>query len=195
MVSSSNHSAYGKRSILRQAQDDRPSYKLSFFGTFGLAFCFLLSAFCSGCSFNPDLQGKGQAYLQGEWQQDTSAIQQKLITFSHYHIRFECDSFFLQLNNYSRVNYGTDSCRHNGKWAEYVKGHYAQKNDTLFLKGFYCNANFTLKNEGCFNIGVYQEFFKISKQTDSLVQLQGAASVIPINLKLVKRTICHQKPL
>jgi hypothetical protein len=38
----------------------------------------------ASCSFNPNLQGKGEVYIQGEWRQDSSALQQKLVTFSRY---------------------------------------------------------------------------------------------------------------
>jgi hypothetical protein len=35
--------------------------------------------------------------------------------------------------------------------------------------------------------GPYEEFFKVSKKTDSLIQLSGTSSVIPINLHLIKK--------
>lgn len=161
------------------------------------AFSFLLLAFTlNSCSFNPDLQGKGETYLQGEWQQDSSAVQQKLVAFSAYRIKFDCDSFFMQIHSRSNVNFGSDTCRKNGQWAEYIKGAYRQRNDTLFMKGQFCKANFSLKtNTDCFRVGPYEEFFRMSKKTDSVVQLSGTSNVIPIQLKLIKRTTCTQKPL
>ena len=44
------------------------------------ALCFLLlaSSLC-GCWFNPNMQGKGEVYLQGEWQQDSVAGQKQLL--------------------------------------------------------------------------------------------------------------------
>lgn len=161
------------------------------------AFCFLLSAFClSSCSLNPDMQKRGQASLQGEWLQDSSAIQQKLVTSSTYRIRFDCDSFFVQINNVSKVNYGADTCMRSGRWSEYIKGNYAQKNDTLYLKGLFCNPDFSYKeNTDCFRTGPYKEFFKIVNKKDSVIQLSGTSSVIPIQLHLIKRTSCTPKPL
>jgi hypothetical protein len=142
------------------------------------------------------MQGKGQLYLQGEWQQDSSAVQKQLVTFSRYNMKFDCDSFYVQIHNQSRVNYGSDTCMRSGHWAEYVKGAYMQRNDTVFLKGQFCNADFTFKsNTDCFRVGPYEEFFKIGKKTDSLIQLTGTSNVIPINLHLIKRTSCTQKPL
>jgi hypothetical protein len=167
--------------------------------TFWAASCFLLFAFCfslQSCSMNPNLQGKGETYIQGEWQQDSSAMEQKLVTASAYHAKFDCDSFYISINNRSNVNYGADTCMHNGHYAEYIKGTYAQRNDTVFLKGQFCNANFTLKvNADCFRTGPYEEFFKMAKKADSMVQLSGTSSVIPINLHLIKKTSCIQKPL
>ncbi|GAB3910676.1 fumarate hydratase [Mucilaginibacter boryungensis] len=145
---------------------------------------------------NPNMQGKGELYLQGQWQQDTSAVQKQLVTFSRYEMKFDCDSFYVQIHSQSKVNYGSDTCMRSGHWAEYVKGAYRQRNDTLFLKGQFCNADFSLKtNSDCFRVGPYEEFFKISKKADSLVQLSGTSNVIPINLHLIKRTTCTQKPL
>ncbi len=162
------------------------------------AICFTLAvlSFFSSCAFNPDLQGRGEKYLQGEWQQDSSALEQQLVVAPHYYVKFDCDSFFIKISYRSKVNYGSDTCRNSGHWAEYIKGAYSQKNDTLFLKGQYCNANFTLKtNTDCFRTGPYQELFKVSHANGPLVNLSGTSMVIPVNLKLMKRTSCVQKPL
>src|ERR1700739_5083986 len=120
-------------------------------------FTLLLSAstFVS-CSFNPNLQGKGEAYLQGEWRQDSVPMQQKLTEYSLYNISFSCDSFYMQINSFSKVNNGDNSCTASGQWTEYIKGAYSQRGDTLHLRGQFCNANFSLKQEGgCFRSGIY----------------------------------------
>jgi len=161
------------------------------------AFCFLLLAFCvAGCTMNPNMQGKGEDYLQGEWQQDSTISQKQLMTYSLYHFKFTCDSFFIQQRTFSKVNFGSDSCMNAGHWAEYIRGTYIQKQDTLRLKGDFCNADYSLKiDPGCFRYGVYEEVFKITQKTDSLLQLSGTSSVVPINIRLIKRLTCHIKPL
>jgi hypothetical protein len=161
------------------------------------ALCFVLSTLgLTSCSLNPSLQGKGETYIQGQWQQDSTGLQQKLVTAEQYHMKFDCDSFYVSIHSYSKINYANDSCMRSGKWVEYLKGTYAQKSDTLFLKGQFCNADFSIKNNtDCLRAGTYEEFFKVNKKTDSLIQLSGTASVIPINLHLIKRTSCTQKPL
>ena len=160
------------------------------------AFSLLLSVVCSSCWFNPNTQTPGEGYLQGEWQQDSVPGQKQLITYSLYHIKFSCDSFFMTINSFSKVNSGSDTCMKSGKWAEYCRGTYIQSNDTLHLKGQFCNAGFTIKDDkGCFRSGDYEEVFKVSKKSDSLVQFASTTNVIPINARLVKRTSCHPKPL
>lgn len=162
--------------------------------TFALmAFCFSLLI---SCSFNPDKQTAGQEYLQGEWQQDSLPEQKQLLSYSLYHFKFSCDSFFVAINSYSKVNTGADSCMSSGHWTEYCRGTYEQRNDTLHMKGLFCNADMTLKDDkGCFRSGNYEEFFKITKKADSIIQFAGISSVIPINARLIKRTSCVPKPL
>jgi len=163
-----------------------------------LPFAFYLSAFTllNGCWFNPNTQGKGEIYLQGEWQQDSIPNQSRLLEYSLYHLKFSCDSFFIQMNSFSKVNNSADTCVHSGHWSEYLKGTYRQRNDTLFIKGQFCNPDYSLKEDaGCLRIGIYEEAFKIKKQTDSLIQFASTSNVIPINAHLIKHTTCNPKPL
>jgi hypothetical protein len=160
-----------------------------------LTFSFLLLTFNS-CWMNPDTQKPGEAALQGEWQQDSVPMQKQLLTYSLYHFRFSCDSFFVSIKTFSKVNYGTDSCMKTGHWVEYTRGNYGRRNDTLFLKGQFCNPDYSIKETAnCFRIGVYEEIFKINKISDSTIQLSSTTGVIPINAHLIKRTTCHIKPL
>jgi len=160
---------------------------------FGLLF-FALSM--TSCRMNPNMQTPGQAYLQGEWQQDSVPMQKQLISYSLYHIRFDCDSFFMTIKTFSKANYSADSCMANGRWTEYTRGHYEQRHDTLFLKGDYANADFTIKEDpGCLHAGVYKEIFKVNKKTDSLIQFSSTSGVIPVIARLIKRTTCTVKPL
>lgn len=165
------------------------SFRLSVF-TLIMALCF------SACSMNPNTQKPGEAALQGEWQQDSVPMQKQLLTYSLYHFRFSCDSFFVSIKTFSKVNYGADSCMKSGHWVEYTRGNYGRRNDTLFLKGQFCNPDYSIKETtNCFRIGVYEEIFRINKITDSTIQLSSTTGVIPINAHLIKRTTCHIKPL
>jgi len=161
------------------------------------AFCLLPFAFYLGsCSMNPDYQKPGVKYLQGEWRQDTVPAQKKLVTYSLYDLKFSCDSFLMKISTVSKVNYGADTCMNSGHWTEYIRGTYVQKQDTLHLKGQFCNADGSYKDEkSCFRYGDYEEFYKVKQKADSLIEFTSTSNVIPINARLIKRTSCIPKPL
>ncbi|WP_457129471.1 fumarate hydratase [Mucilaginibacter sp. HD30] len=163
------------------------------------AFTFLLYAFCfltTACSLNPSLQGKGEVYLQGEWKQDSIAMQKQLLSYSLYEFKFSCDSVYGTIHSFSKVNNGYDTCMNSGKWTEFFRGTYQQTDDTLRIKGNFCNSDFSLKEpQGCFRSGVYQDVFKVTPKSDSLVQLSGTSNVIPVNLRLINKIVCNPKPL
>jgi hypothetical protein len=160
-----------------------------------LPFAFYLAAF-SSCTRNPDMQEPGESKLQGEWKQDSVPAQKSLVTYSLYDIKFSCDSFLLKISTVSKVNYGADTCMSKGHWEEYVRGTYSQRQDTLHIKGQFCNADGSYKNEqGCFRFGDYEEYFKVHHQSDSLIRFVSTSNVIPINAHLIKRTSCIPKPL
>jgi hypothetical protein len=156
----------------------------------------LLSTVLVSCSLNPSLQGKGESYLQGEWKQDSIPMQKQLLSYSLFKFKFSCDSVFIEVNSVSKVNSGMDSCMNAGRWTEYIRGTYHQNKDTLHIKGNFCNTDYTLKKQvGCFRSGPYEEFFKVNKKTDSLVQFLSTSNVIPVNLHLIKKITCDPKPL
>ena len=164
-----------------------------YFAFYFIAFLFLLQ---TACTFNPSTQTRGADYLQGEWVQDTSALQKKMVNYSLYRLKFSCDSFFVSIKTYSKVNPGADTCIKGGSYTEYAKGVYEHRNDTLHVRGLFCNADNSYKEpEGCFRSGVYEERFKMVKKSDSTVQFNPISSVIPINTHLIKRNTCNPKPL
>jgi hypothetical protein len=172
------------------------TFRLSAFSFYLVAFCFLLLAFSSSCWFNPNRQTPGEVYLQGEWQQDSVPAQKKLISYSLYHLKFSCDSFFVSVKSFSKVNTGADNCMSIGKWTEYMRGTYEQKHDTLHLKGQFCNPDWTIKDDkGCFRSGDYEEFFTVAQTSSSDIRLASTSDIIPINAHLIKRTVCYPKPL
>ncbi len=158
-----------------------------------LALAFLLA---SGCSMNPNLQGRGADYLQGEWQQDSIPGKEKLITYSSSNFKFDCDSFYLAISSVSKVNNGADSCMNEGRWTEYVRGTYQQQGDTVLLHGFFYDAKGKLKEANtCFRHGPYNELFNVTNKSDSALTFSSTSVVLPIKLRLIKRTSCTPKPL
>jgi hypothetical protein len=119
-----------------------------------------------------------------------------LLSYSLYHIKFSCDSFFMSIHSFSKIDNGVDTCMRSGQWLEYTRGTYVQTNDTLHLKGQFANADMTIKDDkGCFRAGDYAEDFKVIKRSDSLIRFVSTTNVIPIDARLIKRTTCHPKPL
>jgi hypothetical protein len=143
-----------------------------------LVFYFIIAAvLLSSCHFNPPLQGQGSSFLQGEWNQDSVKKEKQLLNYTLTNIRFTCDSFYMRLASYSKVNYGADSCLNKGHWTEYVKGNYEQKQDTIHLKGFFCKPDYSFKMEGgCFRVGVYEDQFIITSKKDSVLTFSTASS-------------------
>lgn len=147
------------------------------------------------CKFNSPVQGGGADFLQGKWVQDSVPMQKQLINYSLYQFNFKCDSFFVRINSFSKVQAAVDTCMHHNEWTEYAKGAYNVQNDTLYLKGFFANADSTLKNEGCLRIGVFKEAFSLIEKSDSSVYMKNLSGVIPITLRLVEKLACIPKPL
>ncbi|RYY33378.1 MAG: hypothetical protein EOP46_16620 [Sphingobacteriaceae bacterium] len=134
--------------------------------------------------------------MQGEWQQDSLPGQKNLVTYSLNNIKFTCDSFYITVKTVSSINYGIDTCTNGGRWTEYIRGTYRQIQDTLQLRGFFYNANGTLKRENtCYRWGVFQEQYTVKKQADSVLQFTTASSTIPMQLRLKRRAACIPKPL
>lgn len=158
-----------------------------------LLFCSLL--FLSACTRLPNIQGKGELFMQGIWNEDSVAYGKKLNTFTQHHFKFTCDSFYVNLLTRSKVNFYEDSCFNKGVWKEYAKGVYAVKGDTLYLGGTFTHANYKQKISGCYRIGRYEKNFLIKKYAASTLLLESLNDQHEINLNLKQKIICVQKAL
>jgi hypothetical protein len=148
-----------------------------------------------GCSPRPNIQGKGEIFMQGVWNQDSVAFSSKLSNYTQHHFKFTCDSFYVDLTTHSKVNFYEDSCYNNGVWKEYAKGVYAVRGDTLFLGGTFTHANYKQKISGCYRIGRYDKNFLIKKTTASTLLLQSLNDQQEINLALKQNITCVPKEL
>jgi hypothetical protein len=160
------------------------------------ALCSLLLALCSllfACRFNPNVQGTGEKFLQGAWEEDSVRYQDQLLQYTRHNFVFTCDSFYATLITTAKVNEYPDSCFNNGTWTEYAKGVYGVKKDTLYLRGTYTKSNFKQKISGCYHIGEYLPVFIIKKQALGKLLLQDQHSFI--NLTLKKEITCKPKAL
>ncbi|WP_432709634.1 fumarate hydratase [Pedobacter sp.] len=159
---------------------------------------FLLLLFVcviTACKRLPNVQGKGEAFLQGVWNQDSIANADKLLSYTQHKFKFTCDSFYVDLTTYSKVNYYADSCFNNGVWKEYAKGVYVVRNDSLFMEGDYTKSNYKQKVSGCFHTGRYVKSFYVKSISPNLIQMESTNDQRDINLALKERIVCEQKPL
>lgn len=161
-----------------------------------LAF-YLLFILCvsASCRRLPDIQGKGSAFLQGVWNQDSVANAGKLLNYTQHKFKFTCDSFYVDLTTHSKVNYYTDSCFNGGIWKEYAKGVYEVRGDSLFLVGTFTKANYKQKISGCYQIGRYIKTFYIRSAEPERLKLESASDQRECDLVLKEHIICKPKEL
>jgi hypothetical protein len=159
-----------------------------------LALAFLLLAVAS-CSRMPNVQGKGEQLLQGVWNQDGVSNASQLLSYTKHRFKISCDSFYVDITTYSKVNYYEDSCFNNGVWKEYAKGTYHVNGDTLLLNGTFTKANYKQKLAGCFRTGRYLSSFKIKKATGSQLLLESLNDQREVTLNLKEKITCVPKEL
>src|SRR5690606_16409815 len=116
---------------------------------------FLIVSLFSSCRFNPDMQGMGEEFLQGKWEEDSVLYSEKLLEYTRHRFTFTCDSFYAVLETHAKVDRYPAGCFNNGRWTEYAKGRYVMNKDTLYLIGTFTKENFKQKISGCHRIGRY----------------------------------------
>lgn len=159
------------------------------------ALVFGLLAFSISCTRLPNVQGKGEVFLQGVWSQDSIANRERLLSFTKHDFKISCDSFYVDLTTYSKVNYYEDSCFNNGVWKEYAKGTYQVKGDTLFLEGNFTKPNYKQKISGCYRSGRYRPSFKIKSSGPTSLVLESLNDQRECALVLKEKITCVPKEL
>ncbi len=158
---------------------------------------FLLLLFCvfSACRRLPDVQGKGEAFLQGVWYQDSISSAERLLNYTQHKFKFTCDSFYVDLTTHAKVNYYPDSCFKDGVWKEYAKGVYLIRGDSLFMEGDYTKSNYKQKVSGCYHTGRFIKSYRVKSIEQDALQLESISDQRDINLALKERIICVPKEL
>jgi len=150
---------------------------------------FLLAA----CKFNPDIQGQGETFLQGEWEEDSVLYRDKLLEYTKYRFTFTCDSFYAVLETHAKVDRYPQGCFNNGRWAEYAKGRYMMEQDTLYLIGTFTTADYSKeKIGGCYRIGRYIPKFLVKRSKENEIIL---VDMEQHRLQRKKEITCVPKPL
>ncbi|WP_343530692.1 fumarate hydratase [Pedobacter sp.] len=164
-------------------------------GLYFLLFTFNFLLLVFSCSRLPNVQGKGETFLQGVWNQDSIANKEQMQSYTRHQFRFTCDSFYVDLVTHSKVNYYEEDCFNNGEWKEYAKGTYQVRNDTLMLVGDFTKANYKQKVSGCYRLGRYLTNFKVKSWNAEQLQLENLSDQTEVKLNLKEKITCVQKAL
>ena len=160
-----------------------------------LLFTFNFLFLCASCTRLPNVQGKGEALLQGVWNQDSIADADQLLNYTQHRFKISCDSFYVDLTTYSKVNYYEDSCFNKGIWKEHAKGTYVVKGDTLILTGTFTKANYKQKVTGCYRNGRYLSNFIIRSSGADRLVLESLNDHKECALVLKEKITCVPKEL
>lgn len=160
-----------------------------------LAFLFFISFLLSACRFNPNIQKPGSPAFQGVWEEADLPYKDSLLLNLKHTFKFTCDSFYVNIESFSKVNYYADSCFKGGNWKEYAKGNYVIREDTLYLVGAFTHANYKQKLSGCYRTGMYNPKFLIRKTGDEMIELVNLHQHVPMSLILKEKIVCNPQPL
>ena len=160
-----------------------------------LPFIVYFVALFGACSPRPNIQGKGEVFMQGVWNEDSVAFSNKLSNYTQHHFRITCDSIYIDFVTHSKLNLYEDSCYNNGIWKEYAKGVYAVRGDTLSIGATFTWANYKQKISGCYRIGRYEKSFLIKKKSADTLLLESLSDQRQMTLSLKEKITCVQKPL
>lgn len=182
---------------MKQEQQSNKSSNISclFTSILPYALCLLFIALFFACKPRPNIQGRGETFIQGVWNQDSIANKSKLLNYTEYHFKFTCDSFYLDLTTHSKVNYYAEECYNGGVWKEYAKGIYQVRNDSLFLVGDFTKSNYKQKISGCYRNGRYMVNFVIKSVEKDQIVLKNLVDESDCMLTLKQPIICVQKEL
>ena len=152
-----------------------------------LSFLFL------SCKRNLNLQGRGDASIQGIWVEDSVKYQNQLLQYTRHQFKITCDSFYVTMNTYAKTNTFADSCFNNGHFTEYAKGLYATKKDSIFFSGTFTKSNFKQKISGCYRIGEYLTSYTIRLKGKDTLLLENKMLQLPIILVKKESFVCVPK--
>ncbi|WP_245586301.1 fumarate hydratase [Olivibacter sitiensis] len=143
----------------------------------------------------PNIQGEGEAFLQGVWKQDSVPMQDKRLAYTLYEMKFTCDSVYISMDMVNKALLHADSCTRDTSWKEYAKGVYIVHQDTLMIEAYFTQQNGRYKQGGCYRTGQYLPKFSIfSHNADSLV-LREEYTNKTVSMKKRQDITCVPQPL
>jgi len=155
----------------------------------------LVVLWVASCSRLPNIQGKGETFLQGVWNQDSVGNQVQLQNYTLHKFKFTCDSFYVDFTTHAKVNYYEETCFNKGIWKEYAKGTYQVRNDTLMLIGDFTKPNYKQKVSGCYRNGRYLSNFKVKSWNAEQLALESLSDQTEVKLNIKEKITCVQKAL
>ncbi len=161
----------------------------------GMGLCLFYFLLSTSCTRLPNVQGKGEAFMQGIWNQDSLGMQTSLQSYTQHHFKFTCDSFYVDFTTHAKVNYYEEKCFNNGIWKEYAKGTYQVRNDSLILVGDFTKENYKQKVSGCYRNGRYFSNFKVKTWSGTQLELENLSNATEIKLNLKEKINCVPQSL
>lgn len=155
-------------------------------------FTLYFSAFAlSACTFNKKEQDKGINFLQGKWSEGAVENKEQLVSYQKHDFTFTCDSFYLQVKSFAKVNLNGGPCYDKNSWKEYAKGYYKLVGDTLKLEGNFVSEHYKFKAENsCYRVGKYQENFVVIEKANDLITIKSLQTSLTHQLMLKQKLRC-----
>jgi len=147
--------------------------------------------FLASCKFNKVEKSTGEAFLQGRWAEEDTLQNSQLISYQRFNFTFTCDSFYVVIRNFSKVDLQGGPCYDKGTWTEYAKGYYKVAGDTLKFDGNFVDAEFKYKTQGsCYRSGKFTDAFLINSKKDSTLALKSLQAGTLHRLLLQEKLEC-----
>ncbi len=154
-------------------------------------FLIIATLLLCGCSFNQTKYSAGEDFLQGKRSEDSVLNKAQLVSYQQYQFSFNCDSFYLKVETFSKVNLQGGPCFDKKHWNEFAKGYYHLVKDTLKFEGNFVNEDYKYKAEGsCYRTGKYLEEFIINNDNKDIITLKSLQTGLFHQLVIKEKGSC-----
>lgn len=127
--------------------------------------------------------------IEGKW------VQNELIKGTHegveYYFEFCGNDFKLKMDFVTDAISPEDTCS-SGSWSEYVTGVFEVDKNILIADGYYTDSLYSRKTHGCFNIGEFNESYKLRMEDPLVLILQKDDSSNEFTLNLEAKVACNE---
>lgn len=157
-------------------------------------FLFIGALLMCSCSFNKTKYSTGVDFLQGKWNEDSVTNKALLVSYQQYQFSFHCDSFYLKVATFSKVNLEGGPCFNQKHWNEFAKGYYRLSKDTLKFEGNFVSEDYKYKIQGsCYRTGKYLEDFIMNSDNKNVITLKSLQTGLYHQLVIKEKGSCSLK--